>query len=182
METMNKPYIPLHIASYVIMRSNELGYEINNLKLQKILYFLQAEYLTESGKRLFDETMEKWKYGPVTPSVYHEYKTFGANAILTEDIKTIIRLPKGDEKPNFFNMFIKEDLEEIKIAEEDKQIVDDLLRKIGNEDAFSLVRETHEHEIWQNDKGKILSGQLGIKYEDDEIANYFKNSESRKKW
>lgn len=178
----DKPYVPMYVANYVIKRSNELDYDINNLKLQKILYFLQAEYLSEYGKRLFDEYMEKWKYGPVTPSVYHEYKIFGAKDIQESDIKVIVRLPREDETPNLLGTYIKEDYDDSMIDEEDRERIDSMLRSIGNTNPFDLVDETHRHSIWRDYSEKIMGGIQGIIYKDEEIINYFKSHEEDKKW
>lgn len=71
----------LFVANYIIEYSNKKGYKINNLKLQKLLYFVNVRNILENGAPLFEESMEKWKYGPVVPDVYHEYKRFGAFSI-----------------------------------------------------------------------------------------------------
>lgn len=178
----NKPYIPMYVANYVIKRSNELGYNINNLKLQKILYFLQAEYLSEEGNRLFDEDMEKWKYGPVTPSVYHEYKIFGAKDITEVDIKVIVRLPREGETPNLLCTYIKEDYDDSMVDITDRQKIDSMLYEIGNTNSFDLVEETHKHSIWRDYSDKIMAGIQGIVYSDEEIADYFNRHEEDKKW
>lgn len=178
----NNPYIPMYVANYIIKKSNELDYDINNLKLQKILYFLQAEYLSENGKRLFDEHMEKWKYGPVTPSVYHEYKIFGAKDIKKSDIKVIVRLPREGETPNLLGTYIKEDYDDSMINEEDREIIDSMLHTIGNAKPFDLVEETHKHSIWRDYSDRIMAGIQGMVYSDEEIANYFNSHQEDRKW
>lgn len=40
-------YNALDVSQYVIKYSNEQDYGISNLKLQKILYFIQAYFLIE---------------------------------------------------------------------------------------------------------------------------------------
>ncbi len=50
---------------------------ITNLKLQKILYFAQAASLALDHKPIFNDDIEAWKFGPVVPTVYHQYKEFG---------------------------------------------------------------------------------------------------------
>ena len=77
---------PLFIANYIIEYSNDKSYSINNLILQKILYFANVIKIVDTKNPLFEEQMEKWKYGPVVPSVYHEYKRFGAFQITKQDI------------------------------------------------------------------------------------------------
>lgn len=57
---------------------------VTNMKLQKLLYFLQGHGLALAGENLLDEQPEAWQYGPVYRSVYHEFKEHGAAPILKE--------------------------------------------------------------------------------------------------
>lgn len=76
-------YDALDIAEYVLWYcENTLHQAITNLQLQKILYYIQGEYLALYNKPLFDNDMEAWDYGPVIPDVYYEYKEFVSNQIL----------------------------------------------------------------------------------------------------
>ena len=63
-------YSVLDVAKYVIFYSNEKKYDISNLKLQKILYFIQAEFLVSENEPCFYEEIEAWNFGPVVPEVY----------------------------------------------------------------------------------------------------------------
>lgn len=55
--------------------------ELTNLKINKLLYFAQVESLRQRNLPLFDDSIEAWQYGPVIPSVYHEFKHFGREVI-----------------------------------------------------------------------------------------------------
>ena len=55
--------------------------DLTPLKLQKLIYFLFKEYLQRTGTELFSERFETWKYGPVLPSVYYEFSSFGRRPI-----------------------------------------------------------------------------------------------------
>lgn len=61
--------------------SHSQGDLMTNLRLQKLLYFAQGWHIARTGKPLFDEDMKKWKFGPVVPSVYHDYKENGNSGI-----------------------------------------------------------------------------------------------------
>lgn len=69
------------VVEYIRYRTEEIGSIINNLKLQKVLYFLQAEFLIHFGYPCFTELIEAWDFGPVIPCVYHHYKVYGAASI-----------------------------------------------------------------------------------------------------
>ncbi|EOD87865.1 hypothetical protein UCY_01452 [Enterococcus faecalis EnGen0252] len=58
---------------------------LTNLKLQKLIYFSYATHLVRTGKKLFDEPIVAFKYGPVVKDVYHIYKDFGRESINIED-------------------------------------------------------------------------------------------------
>lgn len=71
-------YSALDVAKYVIKHEHDNNREVSNLRLQKLLYFVQAKILVETGAPCFDDDIEAWDYGPVVPVVYHKYKIFGS--------------------------------------------------------------------------------------------------------
>jgi uncharacterized phage-associated protein len=60
------------------------------MALIKLVYFAHGWYLALKGEPLLNEQVEAWKYGPVIPSLYHEFKEFGNEAItrLAHDERT----------------------------------------------------------------------------------------------
>ena len=68
----------LDVARYILTKCNKDGQPISNLQLQKMLYYIQYEFLTNFNKPLFEEDFEAWKFGPVIPVVYYEYSHMGA--------------------------------------------------------------------------------------------------------
>lgn len=78
-------YDVLEVCRHVINYSNEKEYGISNLKLQKVLYFIQAYFLIDKTKNApcFDDKIEAWNFGPVVPAAYHEYKQYGSGDIPT---------------------------------------------------------------------------------------------------
>ena len=71
-------YDVLTISDYIIRRCSEEGYTVSNLKLQKLLYFVQAEFLVATGKPCFREKIVAWGFGPVIPEVYRGFCIFGS--------------------------------------------------------------------------------------------------------
>lgn len=69
------------VAEYVLTKYAEKDVSLSNLKLQKVLYFLQAEFLVRKGKTLFADRIEAWDIGPVVPAVYQKYRIFGGAGI-----------------------------------------------------------------------------------------------------
>ncbi|NJL77114.1 MAG: DUF4065 domain-containing protein [Saprospiraceae bacterium] len=70
------------IAEYVLTLSNpEIGELTSNLKLQKLLYYVQGVHLAAFDSSLFEEEIVAWNYGPVVESVYQDFKVFNSGAI-----------------------------------------------------------------------------------------------------
>lgn len=57
--------------------------DCTHLKLEKLVYLCYAEYLckTQGKKRLFEDKIYAYKYGPVVKSVYDKYKKYGRDSI-----------------------------------------------------------------------------------------------------
>ena len=72
---------PVYVANNFIKRGQDESVEITPLKLQKLVYFLYKEYIKQTGNLLFSEQFETWKYGPVIPSIYAEFNSYGSSAI-----------------------------------------------------------------------------------------------------
>lgn len=69
------------ISNYIIDYYYKKGKNISNLKLQKILYFIQAEFLIAKGKCCFCEKIKACNFGVIIPEIYYKYSVFGGNPI-----------------------------------------------------------------------------------------------------
>lgn len=65
------------ITDYII--HNFIG--IQNLALQKILYFIQAEFLVTKNRPCFHDPIQAWDFGPVVPNIYLKYRFYGNGCI-----------------------------------------------------------------------------------------------------
>lgn len=65
----------LEIAKY-IKKKYKLIYkkDIDEMKMHKLLYFIQRESLIENRKPIFDAKIYAWKYGPVIIEIRKNYK------------------------------------------------------------------------------------------------------------
>ena len=137
-------YNVLDIAHKVLSRVDvEHGDTISNLKLQKLLYFVQGFHLASFGEPLFDEDMIAWTYGPVVPEVYNTYKRYRRRDINTAGIKDDVPL-----KPEAAALFDKVYLEYSRYS------------------AVALMQMTHSAGPWRNH-------QLGEVMPKSEIRDYF---------
>ena len=80
-------YDPKAVANKFLQRSFAQKRAVDPMKLQKLVYFANGYYLaataanTNQPSPLINEYFEAWPYGPVCPSLYHEFKEFGATTI-----------------------------------------------------------------------------------------------------
>jgi uncharacterized phage-associated protein len=145
-------YTAQQVANYVIYLASqeEVGdygerEGITNLKLQKILYFLQAYFLAKEERVLFSEEIHAWKHGPVIPQIYGEYKNYGSNPIIKE-------------------------IDTSEIETEDKMLIQKLWDQFGDYSAHKLVEMTHAHQPWK--KAYDGTGQDTI-IPKQELAEYY---------
>ena len=64
------------VADYIIWSSHESGSFISNLKLQKLLYYVQAWHLAVFQRPLFPEKFQAWLRGPAIPEIYQRYQGY----------------------------------------------------------------------------------------------------------
>lgn len=73
------------IAKYIVKEALKRKMPVTNLKLQKLLYFVQGVHLFMHEKVAFSDEIIAWQYGPVVKDVYYEYSIYGANDIIPID-------------------------------------------------------------------------------------------------
>lgn len=125
---MGRTYKVLDVARYIVKRCNLNNQAISNLKLQKILYFVQAEFLVTKNEPCFNETIEAWAFGPVVPDVYHYYKGYGAG-----NIPSLKRVP-----------------DRTSISESDQELINGIVDECAQYSASELVDITHRQTPWKS--------------------------------
>ncbi|HEY0309060.1 MAG TPA: type II toxin-antitoxin system antitoxin SocA domain-containing protein [Acidobacteriaceae bacterium] len=66
------------VAKFIVQRST---LPISNLKLQKLLYYVQGWNLGLHGEPIFTAEIQAWVHGPVVPVVFDQYRHFRWNPI-----------------------------------------------------------------------------------------------------
>ena len=130
----------LNVAEYIFKEYNRVtGELIDEMKLQKLLYFSQRETLAILNKPLFNEEFEGWKYGPISREVRTVYTEDGINAD-TKDIKN-----------------------------ESKYIINNVILEYGALASWKLSKISHTEISWINSRKGLKDGENGnrkIKLED----------------
>jgi|SRR5690625_1747381 len=135
-------------ADHVIAISNEFANGITNLELQKVMYFVLGDYINTHGidektDEIYDEPFEAWPYGPVIRSEYFRNRKYGRYNIL--------RQVTPSETYKDFN---------------------DLIIKHTNRPITEMVKESHEHSTWLNNREAILMHDL-VEYNLEDLENDF---------
>lgn len=83
-------YSALDLSKYIVSKCIEDGHPISNLQLQKILYYIQKDFL-QRDEIAFSDNIEAWQFGPVVPNVYYYYCGYGAMPIsITKEAFSIL--------------------------------------------------------------------------------------------
>lgn len=135
-------YDVLDICRYIINYSNLYLNGISNLKLQKILYFVQVYFLKETKNPCFNNRIEAWDFGPVVPEAYHSFKQFGAS-----NIPSISKYLEYDN--NIWNVKTKY-FDENVISSNDRQRINTVLNTFADYSATALVDLTHNQAPWRD--------------------------------
>ena len=76
------PYKPTWVANAFLhsARAENIN-DVDQLKIQKLVYCLHGWNLATRGEPVVGEMYEAWPYGPVLSSLYHEFKSVGKKSI-----------------------------------------------------------------------------------------------------
>ena len=121
-------YNAIDIAKKIVCQTDvEHGDTISNLKLQKLLYYMQGFHLAFFNTPFFNESIEAWTYGPVVPVVFNEFKKFKKRAINPENYR-----------------------DELVLANEEQQMFDMVYGEYNRFSAVALMQMTHTEGPWKN--------------------------------
>jgi uncharacterized phage-associated protein len=111
------------VANELLTRGQRDGVSIDPMKLQKLLYLEQGWHLLFLNSALFSQDIEAWKYGPVIPEIYQEFKEFRSSPITRT----------AEVGPNF-----------LRPSELDIRLIEDVWNKYKDKGAIYLSMLTHE--------------------------------------
>lgn len=155
-------YSPKSIANYFLDLAKAHGEQLTPMKLQKLVYYAVGWYAGYTGTPLVDEAIEAWQYGPVIPSLYHEFKCFGSSPITRKATEFVHGLELRESPP-------PEDLNLRKFLE-------NVWSSYGQFTGIRLSEMTHASgspwdETWQE-----AGGVRGVDIPFSRIADYFKKA------
>ncbi len=123
-ELINSHNSMIETVSLYILNSK---FEITNMSLQKLLYYIEAFCQILLHVRIFDNRCEAWTYGPVYPEIYEKYKSFGGNQI---------KVDQSDLSGS--------------LKEEYRRVIDFVLSQFAIFNGVTLKDLSHAEDPWKN--------------------------------
>lgn len=118
----------LDVCDYILFKSKKIlgdDYDVTNMKLNKLLYYVQLGALSLLGRELFLNEFEAWKFGPVHPIVYYAFRNGSDLIIPTTEYHG-------------------------RLSREEMQVTDKVLERYVQFSAFELRDRTHRELPWKN--------------------------------
>jgi uncharacterized phage-associated protein len=137
MEKTIKAHSAIEVAHSIIAGFDDsVGEIISNLKLQKMLYYLQGFFIAAFDKKLFEEPIIAWQYGPVVRKAYEHFNGFGKGAIILN----------GNEKKAI-------------LKTKELSMFSSVMEKYGQFSAIKLMQMTHEEPPWKETFKEVCPGR-----------------------
>lgn len=155
----------LDVAKYILSKV-----KCTHLKLEKLTYLCYADYLCYHNKKLFEDKIYAFQFGPVVGSVYEKFKYKGSR-ILNDDKN------KNIEIDTDINIYIPDIPSRSRIlfaydGADKLSSIDETLSKYGSLSAMELVNLTHgKNTPWSFVDSDIPYELIG----DDLIKKYHQN-------
>lgn len=118
-------YNALDLAKKIVNIACDMGFSITSLQLQKVMYYVQGNYMKAFSEKAFEEDILCWDYGPVVESVWRFFNRYG-------------RYP------------IKHKFEtSVELTEHEKNLIETILKEKLSMNVWDLVDETHRELPWK---------------------------------
>lgn len=141
------------LGNHILAVANRFDRSVTNLQLQKVLFFTIGMSIRRNENEidffndLYNNEFEKWRYGPVVPSLYFRFNIYGNKPIENE----------GDYEENY-------------------ERFNNLILNLLDIDVYRLVALSHEMNAWCDHEYDIMNGSYVAPYTFEEIARDFCNA------
>lgn len=136
------------VASIILSRS---GPWTDAMRLQKLLYYVQAWHLAVTDEPLFDEQIKAWKDGPVVPQVWHERKHKATRRSTEQNV------------------------DDLELDQLTSNLIDLVISSYGSMSGEELSALTHVEQPWKEARGDLAEdadGRTPIAHES--MASYYR--------
>ena len=138
------------IAGYIVRSFQASGDPVSNLKLQKLLYYVQGWHLAATGTPLFPERIEAWQHGPVVRDIYQIFR------------ECSLAIPPSEGRDSE------------SMSEKEKEFVRSVWDRYKNYSATALRNMTHEQSPWAAARGNLpANDRSDAEITPDSMRKYF---------
>lgn len=120
------------------------GDSLSVLKLQKLLYYVEAWHVTFFNKQLFNNTFEAWVHGPVCKEIFTRFK-YTHRKFMYSDVS------RDDLKPV--------ELTDLEKFNEINSHIENVLETYGQYSGLQLEELTHREDPWLNARGELAPSE-----------------------
>lgn len=140
-------YNAVDVASYIVGRCANSGRPVTNLQLQKILYYVQLNFLRTYDKCIFEDDILALRHGPAVKEVYDKYSVCGRHEIVPRAVQAA--------KETF--------------SEKDRELVDRVTDACLLLDSWELVERSHKaggpwQQSFDGSLDKVIPKKLMLEY------------------
>lgn len=122
----------VELAKYILAKRGKMSH----LKLQKLLYYIEAFHLAYFQESVIKDDFEAWMHGPVCKKVWNAFK---------EDSKPVYGLLAMPEKDARHAIRTIEEA----LSEDQLEIIGDVLKEYGDKSSYHLECLTHVELPWR---------------------------------
>lgn len=130
----------LDVAHLIVLAASQKGIGVTPLKLQKLLYYLQAWNLVFFNTPVFQDEPEAWVNGPVYRKVYDHYRDYQMFEFIRITPEEKLHL---DER-------VADMLRTIRFETSQQELLDEILSKYGKMASADLGLRTYNEDPWKN--------------------------------
>jgi uncharacterized phage-associated protein len=126
------------VANSIIDAALEKNIELTPMKIQKLVFYCHAWYMAFFKTPLIKDEIQAWRYGPVIPELYYEFKDAGDESI-TKKATDLVFSETGDFSDSINLITPDVPLEDI----DTWRILNESMRVYGKFTAIQLSNLTH---------------------------------------
>jgi uncharacterized phage-associated protein len=131
----------VELAYYILARIGRA----NQLKIQKLVYYIDAWHLAYFDEAIVFEDYEAWVHGPVVRQIWDR---FGSKSRLYTDLVLKNEAVEG----------VLSNVEN-KITQDQKDLIDNVLQEYGDKSAYHLESLTHSETPWKEARSGCMPGE-----------------------
>lgn len=158
---MNMSYDVRAVANFILNVAAEEQRSVSNLHINKIVYFLHADFLATFSRPLVSAKIEAWTHGPVFRELYREFKKYGSEPISSP--ATLIDPSSGERRIARCDFTPKEEC-----------FLADLVKKYISMKPGVLVAQSHiEGGPWDKVWNHHSKSNASMRISDELIENWY---------